>query len=340
MSNQPIKRWIHRVIIGTAMLICAALLPPIIQSQETEGNTADLQPMIVSARRGDTPASIARHYLNDASKGWMIVEYNGIEELSGGEMILVPMAPFRSGGLTPDGYQTVPVLAYSDIGSDFGDAPGRKQPVTWSAFYDQMHWLKTEGFTAITPAQLAEFMDFSGQLPFQSVLITVDTESQAFYYLGVPIMKELGLTATVFVATESVGDEGAMTWDQIKQLHEDGFTIACRGRSGRSLTRQKMGPAYEAYFKSVESELRLARKEIEAHLGAPCLFLAYPQGSTNSLVSAMAAKLGFSAAFTLSPGDNPFFADRFGIHRTAIDSRIDLKQYGKILTTLITADLN
>ena len=70
------------------------------------------------------------------------------------------------------------------------------------------------------------------------------------------------------------------------------------------------------------------------------MFLAYPNGSTSSLVSAMAAKLGFSAAFTLSPGDNPFFADRFGIHRIVIDGHINPEQFGSMLTTMIKADLN
>ena len=334
MSNQPIKhstsprkRVIARVIGFMAVLICAGLLPPSSHGEETNPGSASPLPLLVRARRGDTPASIAQRYLDDASKGWMIVEYNGIETLSGGEAILIPMAPFRPGGLTPGGYQIVPVLAYAEI----GDA---------SAFNHQMRGLKTAGFTAITPAQLIDFMEFSSQLPLRSVLITFDTVSQPLYDIGIPILNEYGFTATVFVATDHIGGKGAMTWDQIKQLHEDGFTIACRGRSGRSLTRRTKGQAFETYFKSVESELHLARKAIETHLDAPCLFLAYPHGSTNRLVSAMAAKLGFSAAFVLGPGENPFFADRFGIHRTVVDSHINPERFGNILTTLITADLN
>ena len=153
-------------------------------------------------------------------------------------------------------------------------------------------------------------------------------------------MKKLGLTATIFVATNGVGVKDSMTWDQIKQLHKDGFSIGCRGRSGRSLTRRSQTQTFEAYFRSVETELRLARKTIETHLDEPCLFLAYPHGDINNLVSAMAAKLGFSAAFIRRPGENPFFADRFSIRRTPIDNRNDSEQFAKLLTTLIPADLN
>jgi peptidoglycan/xylan/chitin deacetylase (PgdA/CDA1 family) len=348
MSNQPSNHageprqrargaltfTILQVVVFMVSLVGTNLLPPSLYAEATKD--APAQTLLVSARQGDTPASMARRYLDDASKGWMIEEYNEVGTLSGGEAILVPMAPFRPGGLNPYGYQTIPVLAYADL----GDTPGDRQQVSRSAFNQQMQWLKTEGFTAITPVQLVNFMDLTAQLPRRSVLITFDTTSQHLYDIGIPILKEHGFTATVFLATNDVGSRGAMSWEQIRQLQVAGFTIACRGQNGRRLTRRTSGQAFKAYFKWVESELRLAREAIETHLGAPCRFLAYPHGKTNRLVSAMVAKIGFSAAFSRQPGDNPFFADRFGIHRTVIDSRTSPAQFGEKLTTLIKADLN
>lgn len=333
MSNQPIRHRSNRILIYAALLIGAVLLPPTIHGEEMETDTSAPLPLLVRARHTDTPASIAQRFLNDASKGWMIVEYNGKEAFSGGESLMVPMTPFRTGGLTPEGYQTVPVLAYSDIGDSSGQ-------VSRSTFNQQMRWLKTEGFVAITPDQLVEFMGFSGQFPRRAVLISFDTASRSLFEIGIPILKQLGFTATFFVATNTVDAKDAMTWDQIRQSHKDGFTIGCRGGSGRSLTRRAKGQTFEAYFESVESELRLARHAIKTHLDEPCLFLAYPHGETNRLVSAMAAKLGFEAAFIRRAGDNPFFADRYVIHRTPIDSRMNWEQFAKVLTTIIPADLN
>jgi peptidoglycan/xylan/chitin deacetylase (PgdA/CDA1 family) len=328
-------RWL-RVIVCMIPLVGASLLPPSLYAQATKNAAAPSLPLLVSARQGDTPASIARRYLDDASKGWMIKEYNDRGSFSGGEAILVPVAPFRPGGLNPDGYQTIPVLAYVDV----GETSGHRQQVSRSAFSQQMRWLKTEGFSAITPTQLVNFMEFIGQLPRRSVLITFDTTSQRLYDVGIPILKAHGFTATVFLATNDVGSKGAMNWEQIRQLQAAGFTIACRGQNGRRLTRRTSGQSFNAYFKSVESELRLAREAIETQLGTPCQFLAYPGGRTNRLVSAMVAKIGFSAAFSRQPGDNPFFTDRFGIHRTVIDSQTSPAQFGQKLTTLIKADLN
>ena len=336
MSNQSIRHQSCQILIFAALLISAVLLPPTLHGEEINTDSSPPPPLLVMARQGDTPASIAQRYLNDGSKAWMIVEYNGIAAFSGGDPVMVPVAPFRPGGLTPDGYQTVPVLAYADI----GESIGQTRQVSQSAFNHQMHWLKTEGFIAITPKQLTEFMRRSGQLPRRSVLITFDTASLNLFKIGIPILKELGFTATVFIASNGVGGKNAMTWDHIKQLHKDGFTIGCRGRSGRSLTRRTKGQSFESYFMSVESEMRLARQAIEMHMNEPCLFLAYPQGDTNSLVSAMAAKLGFAAAFIRRAGDNPFFADRYRIHRIPISRGINLERFGQRMATRITADLN
>jgi peptidoglycan/xylan/chitin deacetylase (PgdA/CDA1 family) len=318
------------------LLMGSGLFPPTVSGEDTGAGPARPIPLLLRARQGDTPAGIARRYLNDASRAWMIDEYNGKGTFSGGEAILVPMSPFRPGGLTPAGYQTVPVLAYLDI----GETSDHRHQVSRAAFNQQMDRLESEGFKAITPAQLIDFMEFSGQLPRRSVLITFDTVSSGVHDIAVPILKAHGFTATIFVATDRVGGNGAMNWEQIRQLHAEGVTIACRGRSGRSLTRQAGGQALDAYFKSTESELHLSRKAIETRLDAPCLFMAYPGGSTSSLVSAMVAKIGFSAAFTLQPGHNPFFGDRFAVHRTLIDSRTGPDQFDAHLSTLIKADLN
>ncbi|WP_372677444.1 polysaccharide deacetylase family protein [Desulfosarcina sp.] len=333
MSDQPIRPYSLRLLIYTALLIGTILLPPAVKGEEVHTDTSPPLPLLVRARHTDTPATMAQRFFNDPTKGWMITEYNGKEAFAGGEAVVVPTAPFRPGGLAPDSYQTVPVLAYSDIGDS-------AEQVSPSAFYDQMRWLKTEGFVAITPNQLVEFMKFSGQLPRRSVLITFDTVSQNLYTTGIPILQELEFTATVFISTDAVGRRDAMTWNQIRQSHRDGFAIGCQGRSGRSLTRRTSGQPFKTYFESVASELRSARHTIETHLDEPCLFLAYPHGDTNSLVSAMAAKLGFAAAFARRAGENAFFADRYGIHRTPIDSRINAEQFATLITTRIPADLN
>jgi peptidoglycan/xylan/chitin deacetylase (PgdA/CDA1 family) len=183
-------------------------------------------------------------------------------------------------------------------------------------------------------------MGFSDQLPRRSILITADTESKAFLEQAVPILKTLGFKATLFVASERVGEKGAISWEQLRAFERAGFSIGCRGKNGRALTRRKKGQSFRTNFVWIESELRQAKTEIETQLGSPCRFLAYPQGKTNNLLAAMAAKLGFSAAFSRSPGNTPFFAARFNIHRTVVDNQSPPDRFGSRITTFVKADLN
>jgi peptidoglycan/xylan/chitin deacetylase (PgdA/CDA1 family) len=337
MSN----RW-SRFFSGASYTLVAVLILVLIVPAARGGEPPGRKPpplLLVRARQGDTPQQLARRYLKAASKGWMIAEYNGKDTFSEGEAVVIPGAAFRPGGLSPDGIQIVPVMAYGDIGDTAGQKHRRLSRISRSAFHEQMRWLSESGFTAISPDRLVQFMAFTAQLPRQSVLITADSESQAFYQHAAPILKVFGMTATVFVAPGRVGEKGAMTWDQIRTLSEEGFTIGCRGRYGRSLTRRKRGQSFKENFSWIESELQHGKKKIEAELGKPCRFLAYPEGRSDNLIAAMAANLGFSAAFNQSPGGTPFYADRFGIHRSIVDSHTDHDRFSDLLATTIAVDL-
>jgi peptidoglycan/xylan/chitin deacetylase (PgdA/CDA1 family) len=172
------------------------------------------------------------------------------------------------------------------------------------------------------------------------VLITADTESSAFFDHAAPVLSAFGFTATLCVATDRVGKPGKMTWDQLRQLGEAGFTIGCRGRLGQSLIRRQGSRSFENDFAEIEAELRQAKQAVERHVGIACTVLAYPQGRTNDLLAAMAAKIGFSLAFVQSAGENSFFGNRFAIHRVVIDKRFSPGEFTQMLTTMVAVDLH
>ncbi|WP_319522632.1 polysaccharide deacetylase family protein [uncultured Desulfosarcina sp.] len=336
MSNRRGRLFGGATHILAALLILVLIVPAARGGQASDRERPPLQ--LVRARKGDTPQTLARRYLKAASKGWMIAEYNGKDAFSEGEAVVIPGGDFRPGGLSPGGIQVVPVVAYGDIG-DTNAKTNRASRISRSAFHEQIRCLSDTGFIAVSPDRLVEFMAFTAQLPRRSVLITADTESQTFYEDAAPILKAFGMKATVFIAPGRVGEKGTMTWDQIRALSKEGFTIGCRGSYGRSLTRRKRGQSFKENFSWIESELQQGKKKVEAELGEPCRFLAYPEGRSDNLIAAMAANLGFAAAFNRSPGGTPFYADRFAIHRNIVDRRTDLDRFSDLLATTIVVDL-
>ena len=324
-------------VVRTALLCLAAGIVVIATAVYGHAGTdgATPRPKLVRARHGDTPATLAARYLGDATEAWRIGEYNDTFSFSDGQPVLIPTATFRPGGLFPDGYQTVPVLVYDGVGT----SDDTSAPITAADFKSHMDWLKTNGFIAIAPDQLAAFMDFSGQLPERAILVTFDGQSRSLLELALPILDELDFRATLFVATDAIGHEDALTWPQLEGIQSRGFSIGCRGRSGRSLLSIQNRAAAKVRFDAVVTELRYAKKTIENHLNRPCTTLAWPGGEANGLLTAMAAKLGFTTAFIRSPGETPFFGDRYHIHRVVVDGKVPTDELAQRLTTRIKTDL-
>lgn len=100
------------------------------------------------------------------------------------------------------------VLAYHRIGP--ADAPFRK--VTIANFRAQMAWLQRH-CTVLHPMELRRAVeDPPRRLP---VLITFDDGYRDYYEHAVPILREFGVPAVNFVATQFVDDGALFWWDLV-----------------------------------------------------------------------------------------------------------------------------
>ncbi len=88
-----------------------------------------------------------------------------------------------------------------------------------------------------------------------------------------------------------------LSWDELRQLHRLGFEIGSHTTDHRILTRV---PACQ-----LAVELLASRQQIEENLQAPCLSVAYPNGSHADYspeVLAAASKAGYQIGFTTNSG--------------------------------------
>ena len=283
--------------------------------------------IIVKPEKKDSLKSIAKKYYNDSSRAWMIAEFNNIENLTTDKEIVIPLRPFRLGGLYPMGYQTVPVLAYQR----FGPAGNNKSIISQTAFEAQMRFLKENGYKVITLDQLICFFDFKIQIPEKSVVITIDEGWNSVIDIAYPILKKYEFPATVFIYTGFIGGKKALSWEQIRFLEKEGFDIQCKTLTHRNLTKEKKDESFCKYFNALERELVDSKKLIEKKLNKECRYIAYPYGKTNHLVVAMLKKHGYRAGFTANRGKNPFFVDIYNINRSVIYGDYDLENFKKNL---------
>lgn len=284
----------------------------------------------VVVRPGETLASLAATWLRDSSRSWEIADYNGIAAAAPGQELAIPLRPFRRGGLSTERYQTVPVLAYHQ----FAEKSTNSMTVSREAFEAQMQLLKVKGYRVIPLQQLVDFVDFRGQLPEKSVVITIDDGWRATYDIAFPILKKYGYPATLFVYTQLItGGAKTLSWDQVREMSAQGLDVQCHTISHRNLALPQGQESAEQYFTTIAREIAESARTIEQKLGKRPTIMAYPYGDTNGLAITLLKRQGFQAALTVTREPNPFFAAPFRLGRAMVYGDFDLARFEKNLVT-------
>jgi len=279
-------------------------------------------------RPGDTLPSLAKRYLDDPDKGWVIADFNDITAVTAGQEIIIPLEPFAMANLSRQGYQTVPVLSYHN----FSETKQNLMMVKKRDFERQMKFLKDNGYTVITLDDLFDFLEYRKPLPIKSVVITIDDGWQGVYDIAYPILKKYNFPATLFVYTDLInGSRKTLDWNQVAELYKNGIDIQCHTISHRNLNKIKKNESFQDYVKEIEGEISKSARIIKKKINKNVKYLAYPYGDTNNLVIAFLKQNGFRGAFTVKRDSNPFFMNHFTLNRRMIYGDFDLRDFKKNL---------
>ncbi|MFZ5897694.1 MAG: polysaccharide deacetylase family protein [Bacillota bacterium] len=200
--------------------------------------------------------------------------------------------------------QGVPVLMYHKISPD-PKAGGYGLRVTPREFAWQMNYLTSQGFTTISPHDLERALYESAPLPPKPILITFDDGYRDNYLYALPVLKELGMQATVFVVAGAIGktnffDAGSqppnaiMNWEEIRTMERAGITIGSHTLTHPHLTRIS---TEEARRQIVE-----AKRVLEKGLGHEVRYFCYPYGDYNPTIEALVGEAGYTLSFTCDQG--------------------------------------
>jgi peptidoglycan/xylan/chitin deacetylase (PgdA/CDA1 family) len=318
------------ILLTAALFGCATPRVEVLPSVPPRMEAKIFQDFVaVVVQEGDTINSLAGKYMKDPSLAFLITEFNEIDELRAGQELIIPLTFFEKGGLSPRGYQTVPVLSYHN----FSLAGANKSTVTQQVFEEQMGLLRKKGFHVITIDQLFDFLDFSRQIPKKSVVITIDDGWRSAFDIALPILKKYGYPATLFVYTDLiVGSEKTLSWDLVQEMARQGIDIQCHSKTHRNLTLMGKRESFKEYVESVERELSECAQIIKKRLNKDVKYFAYPYGDTNLLVTHLLKKQGYRGAFTVKRGSNPFFLNPYEIQRSMIYGDFSLDQFEKNLS--------
>ena len=316
--------------MGIGSLFFYSCVPTSTAVRSPENNLFRSEDYIVyMLQDNQTSAELAQAFLGDQKKSWMIEEANPGVRYGRGNEIVIPLKERNKGGLSADGFQTIPILTYHQ----FAESCSSPLCMPRKTFELQMRYLRENDYHVITAEELMAYLEYRQGLPKKSVLITMDDGYRSVYNIAYPILKEFGYTATLFVYTSFVGvSKMAITWNQLKEMKADGFMIGSHTIFHSDLTQPKEGEPEPEFMARIKEELYGSKKILDQKLEQKTFFLAYPFGYYDQRSIQMARKAGYKVAMSVKRGGNPFFANPLVLRRDQVLKR-DMPSFRSRLKT-------
>lgn len=223
------------------------------------------------------------------------------------------------------------VLCYHGLSDSWPDDTA----VTPADFTAQVEYFLRRGY------QGATFTEALTAKPARRTLaITFDDANESVLRLGAPVLRRLGVPATIFVPTDYPDSGRPMSWagidrwlggahereleclgwDSLGQLAERGWEIGSHTCSHPLLT--------ELNDERLAHELVESKRVCEEQLGFPCYSLAYPYGIADARVAEAASAAGYAVGATVPTAPTVAQAlcwPRVGVYRGESSRRVMLR---------------
>ncbi|GAB2960480.1 hypothetical protein GCM10023080_020690 [Streptomyces pseudoechinosporeus] len=225
----------------------------------------------------------------------------------------------------------VPILMYHAVAHEPASSI-RALSVSPEAFAGQMRLLAERGFTPLTTARLAAAWRGGPPLPQDPVLITFDDGYRGVHRYALPVLRELGFAATVFVTTgwlrgpheiHGAALDTMLGWEEVRELAAAGAEIGGHSHSHPQLDQL---PDSELRY-----EVARCQEVIAEQTGSPPFSFAYPYGYCDRRVRQEVRMAGFAQSVAVgntlaSPRQGPF-----ALRRVTVRRRTGLKEFARLV---------
>lgn len=170
--------------------------------------------------------------------------------------------------------------------------------VTPDRFAAHLDYLAQEGFRIRPLLEVLESVKTGSELAEKTVVLTFDDGYISVLENALPLLRDRNWPFTVFVSTEFVDKDyrAYLSWDQLRQLADNGGTIGNHSRTHTHLVRRADNESVQAWQQRVRDEIIDAGERIGAELGDAAIpVFAYPYGEYDTSVKEIVQQLGLFA---------------------------------------------
>ena len=221
----------------------------------------------------------------------------------------------------PSHTKDLPVLLYHHI----GDAESGAAVVSPDRFEAQIKELSVAGYTAMSLAEICDFVKNGNKLPENPIIITFDDGYTSNYINAFPVLRRHGFKATVFAIGVSFGKDtykdtgepiiphfGAsealeMVRSGLISVQSHTFDMHMTERFDYPLRNGVLrmeNETEEDYIAAFRDDYKRMETLIKESTGEALIAFAYPFGEYDALSSILLRDLGVTVTFTTKPGMN------------------------------------
>jgi peptidoglycan/xylan/chitin deacetylase (PgdA/CDA1 family) len=225
------------------------------------------------------------------------------------------------------------VLACHRVGIPPQTARYRRHFVTPAFLAFQVRLLRVAGYTFCT---LRDALDRPGR----RAVVTFDDGYRDNYEAGRPVLRALGVPATVFVVSADIGKTSVrwresgdplsgdlMGWPELHDLAQHGWEIGSHGHEHIHFDRHQPDRQREV--------IEAGYAAVTGHLGESPVSFSYPYGVCTDVAAAAVAATGFRCAVTTETGpNNGALVDRYRLRRISGGGR-HFRHYARALSLLL-----
>jgi peptidoglycan/xylan/chitin deacetylase (PgdA/CDA1 family) len=152
-----------------------------------------------------------------------------------------------------------------------------------------------------------------GDLPKNTIGISIDDADKSFYEVGWPKFKEMGFPVTLFVNTSTIheNNKNYLNWDQIRELVNEGVSIGAHSHSHYHMS--------DLSIEEVRDEIEISNNIFLKELGSIHPLFAFTYVEENEEIINLLKEYKFKVAFGQHSGvinetSNLYYLPRFSLN--------------------------
>jgi peptidoglycan/xylan/chitin deacetylase (PgdA/CDA1 family) len=271
--------------------------------QDVKGNT------VINFNKSNTYTVYVKPSSDDERYG--VLFQNAIYYISSNEV----SDEYLVEGTTQELSTSIPVLMYHFFYSEEnGETRTDGNYVEVNELDEQLNYITSNGFTALTMREILYFMEDRAQIPSKSLAITIDDGDPTVHKYAYPVFQKYGLNATLFLICG--WEDATMSYD-FWEMREDGLELQSHGFLTHQGGCSGMGHGGKLLCMDHDEGVEDTKMSLDYVDGG--FVYCYPFGDVNDSAKQILNDAGVKMAFTtangwISPGMDLLELPRVRVH--------------------------